>query len=228
MNIQEFAVLFLTALALTIIYFVIPFRIIRAIVKGIVKIIKKRKSAKRRASIMHPVWDKISTKEGEIHYKFAGYSSYDTKAKWLPFSQKKLFSEPELECLNCLKNYCHTNDIVICPKVQLKEFISIDADKGKQDNIIQKINNMHIDFLLCDNNMNILAGIEVNEHPEKESFIDDVFFNIRIPLFWIVPSKASYHTQITQIFDELKPVLLNTNEKKDTIHKGRFSGTFYG
>lgn len=221
MNFQEFMVVFLTALALTIIYFVIPFRILRAITFGIIKTIKKRKSAKRRANIIRPVWNKITTKEGDIHYKFAGYSNYDTKAKWLPFSQKDILDEAELTCWNILRANCQTNGITICPKVQIKEFISIDANNGTQNNLINKINEMHIDFLLCDSSMNIIAGIEINKKPEK--FIDDVFFNIRIPLFWIIPNNGSYHTQIEQIFKELSAVIIDTNNQQNKAVSGRFS-----
>lgn len=72
------------------------------------------------------------------------------------------------------------------------------------------IKSRHIDFLLCDSDLNIIAGIELDDSSHNKAnakkvdmLKDDVFTAINVPLFRVSASRNKYEKELDTIFQEL-------------------------
>lgn len=128
------------------------------------------------------------------------------------YEKKKLLSSAEYYFWLPLKNKCDENNFIICPKVRLEDFINVSNNDFK---IRQKyrgfIKSRHIDFLICDSKLNILAGIELDDSSHKQenvkktdSFKNNVFKQVGIPLFRIKVDSKKYNDELDAIIKQLK------------------------
>lgn len=95
---------------------------------------------------------------------------------------------------------------MICPKVRLEDFIKITT----KENFMKYrgyIKSRHIDFLICDNKLHIIMGVELDDKThdnEKTRKIDDfkneLFETIKIPLKRIKVTE-DYKQQIIDILN---------------------------
>lgn len=113
----------------------------------------------------------------------------------LPYAKREILTNTEWKFWAVLDTKCEPYKIIICPKVRMEDFLTITANY-KQRKIYEayrnKIKSRHIDFILCNRNMRILAGIELDDktHLTKEAQKADemknaVFNSIGIPLYRI-------------------------------------------
>ena len=72
-----------------------------------------------------------------------------------------------------VKNY------VVCPKVRLLDIIEPRKEYAKYKTLLYKIQAKHVDFVICDQNMNIRAIIELDDNShnttdrkERDQFVD--------------------------------------------------------
>ena len=92
---------------------------------------------------------------------------------------------------------CDANQLLICPKVRIEDFIWTDWEKygltWKEEQAARnRIKSRHIDFLICDINLNVQCGIELDDSShantqKEDAFKDNVFReagfrNYRIPV----------------------------------------------
>ena len=129
----------------------------------------------------------------------------------LPYKRKMLLSKAEYSIWNVLKAKCDKYDLIICPKIRMEDFINVDVkDYSKRQSYRGRIKSRHVDFLLCDKKLNILAGIEIDDNThlkeaskEVDEFKNKVFKTINIPLYRIVLSEGYYEKQIDKYLKEL-------------------------
>ena len=88
------------------------------------------------------------------------------KRRQYPYRQKFLLTKTEYAFYKILEEKCTKNGLRICPKVRLEDFISVTGTKniGKYRGYIKS---RHVDFLICDKDLHIKAGLELDDHPMK-------------------------------------------------------------
>lgn len=130
------------------------------------------------------------------------------RINYYPYKKKMLLTKTEYAFYNILKMKCDKNNVLICPKVRMEDFLEV-TDKQNKLKYRGYIKSRHIDFMLCDSKLNLLAGIELDDksHNEKESaaidhFKNRVFQTINLPLFRVKVMKAEqYGIQIDNILN---------------------------
>lgn len=122
-----------------------------------------------------------------------------------PYKQKYLLTKNEYKFYKTLKTICDQKQIIICPKVRLEDFIEVKENENKQK-YRGYIKSRHIDFLLCDSNLYIKAGIELDDTTHNTSkakktdeLKNNIFKAIDIPLYRIKVNDKEYTTEIENI-----------------------------
>jgi hypothetical protein len=106
----------------------------------------------------------------------------------LPYRSKFLLTKSEYYFYNTLKPIIHKHNCIICPKVGLKDIFEV-TDKTNYMKWFSRINQKHIDFLICDSNLKPLFGLELDDrsHEKEKALKNDAFKNrlfekVNIPL----------------------------------------------
>ncbi len=127
----------------------------------------------------------------------------------LPYIKKYLLTRTEYIFFKILKPACDSADIMICPKVRLEDLAEV-TDKNNLYKWRGYIKSRHVDFILTDNKLNVLAAIELDDssHNSKkvqntDTFKNNFFKKIGIPLFRIRTGQ-DYNEAITNIITALK------------------------
>lgn len=131
----------------------------------------------------------------------------------LPYEKKMLLTKTEYGFWKCLKQKCDEKGFIICPKVRMEDFLSVTVKDKKQ---LMKyrgyIKSRHIDFMICDSALHILAGLELDDRSHNSAnaqktdlFKNQVFTVIGLPLFRVIIGGESYETQLNRIFAVLCP-----------------------
>lgn len=145
-------------------------------------------------------------------------SSFSTGSNWngsdiLPYEKKMLLTKTEYGFWKCLKQKCDEKGFIICPKVRMEDFLSVTVKDKKQ---LMKyrgyIKSRHIDFMICDSALHILAGLELDDRSHNSAnaqktdmFKNQVFTVIGLPLFRVIIGGENYETQLNRIFAVLCP-----------------------
>ena len=131
----------------------------------------------------------------------------------LPYAKKNLLSRYEYIFYSNLEEKCEPESLIICPKVRLEDILTV-TDKENSFKWRNYIKSRHIDFLICDKNMNVLAGIELDDRSHKtekaqnsDRFKNNIFIQIKTPLYRINSEKGSFENQIDNIIKELKTTI---------------------
>ena len=129
---------------------------------------------------------------------------YSQKVRYYPYRRKYLLTKTEYKFYKELRVVCDKKNIIICPKVRLEDFIDVtcNEEKAKYRGYIKS---RHVDFILCDNDLNILAAIELDDYSHNyesakktDEFKDNLFKQIGIPLNRIKVA-SDYKQQIKDI-----------------------------
>lgn len=106
----------------------------------------------------------------------------------LPYKSKYLLTKTEYSFYKILKPICDKHNCLICPKIGLKDFIDI-TDKTNYYKWFGKINQKHVDFIICDNNLNVLLAIELDDYSHNsqkaqnsDNFKNKIYSTIGLPL----------------------------------------------
>lgn len=145
-------------------------------------------------------------------------SPFSKESNWngsdiLPYEKKMLLTKTEYGFWKCLKQKCDEKGFIICPKVRMEDFLSVTVKDKKQ---LMKyrgyIKSRHIDFMICDSALHILAGLELDDRSHNSAnaqktdlFKNQVFTVIGLPLFRVIIGGESYEAQLTRIFAVLCP-----------------------
>lgn len=126
-----------------------------------------------------------------------------------PYTKRFLLTKTEYAFYNILRNATEKNCLIICPKVRLEDFILV-TDNDNRAKYRGYIKSRHVDFLICDNALNILCGIELDDksHNTKKAqkideFKDNLFEAIGIPLYRVKTSSI-YIDEINEILANLE------------------------
>ena len=107
-----------------------------------------------------------------------------------------------------MKQACDEKNLLICPKVRLEDFIDV-TDRRNRMKYRGYIKSRHVDFIVTDNQLNLLCGIELDdpshqkpEAAKTDNFKNNLFKTINIPLFRIDTS-TKYEIRMNYIFRQL-------------------------
>ena len=132
--------------------------------------------------------------------------------RYYPYIQRPLLTQTEYTFYMALKQQCDRNGLLICPKVRMEDFINVTA---QQDKLKYRgyIKSRHIDFMICDKWLNLIAGLELDDRSHQrpdvaqtDRFKDEVFRTIGLPLYRIRTSNEAYDTQIEQIIRHMMTI----------------------
>ena len=125
-----------------------------------------------------------------------------------PYVSRPLLTKTEYAFYKVLRKYTDKYDLLICPKVRMEDFIKVTAKKNYA-RYRGYIKSRHIDFILCDNDLNMLCGIELDdsshntEQAQKiDKFKNNTFKAIGIPLYRVKTS-SNYSEEISEIIKSL-------------------------
>lgn len=126
-----------------------------------------------------------------------------------PYKKKKLLTPTEYHFYQTLKEECDERNLVICPKVRMEDYINVTTKTEKQ-RYRGYIKSRHIDFIICDRELNVIAGLELDDdsHDNPETQRTDelknkIFKNIEIPLMRVNIRSGRYREQIINILNYL-------------------------
>ena len=130
---------------------------------------------------------------------------------YMPYQRNNLLTKTEYRFYLVLKKKCDEQNLLICPKVRLEDFILVPLeDFYEKQKYRGHIKSRHVDFLITDNRLHILAGIELDDptHDTEQAkiideFKDNLFATIDIPLFRI-KTNTQYAKHIDFILQNVK------------------------
>lgn len=113
------------------------------------------------------------------------------KRRKYPYESKMLLTRTEYAFFKQLQKFTDEKEYMICPKVRLEDFIYV-TNRKELSKYRGYIKSRHVDFLICDNDLHIICGIELDDksHDEKEAkridrFKNELFETIGIRLYRI-------------------------------------------
>jgi len=121
----------------------------------------------------------------------------------LPYKQKFILTKNEYLFYNELKKITDNQGLIICPKVGLKDLFEI-TTKDNYMSWFGRIAQKHIDFIICDNKLRPIYGIELDDNSHKtredsDNFKDKLFEKSSIKLIRI---KARRNTEYNKEYIE--------------------------
>lgn len=116
---------------------------------------------------------------------------------------KNLLTKTEYIFYGVLKKKCDAANLLICPKVRLEDFINVTArERMKYRGYIKS---RHVDFLICDSALHILAALELDDPShssakaqQTDNFKNQLYASIGLPLFRI-PTGQDYSQKIDEL-----------------------------
>lgn len=95
------------------------------------------------------------------------------------YQRKPLFTRNEWQNYKKLRDIAEVRGFVICPKVRLFDLVEPRHDKKRKLTYRYKIQAKHVDFVICDKDMNIKAVLELDDssHYDPERIKRDNFVN---------------------------------------------------
>ena len=126
-----------------------------------------------------------------------------------PYEKKMLLTAAEYRFYRILKERCDHYHLLICPKVRMEDFLYV-TDRRNLNQYRGYIKSRHIDFILCDRDLYMLAGVELDDTSHNTSaaektdaFKNNVFKKIGVPLYRIPVEPKLYKTRINEIIKDL-------------------------
>lgn len=135
----------------------------------------------------------------------------------MPLQRRNILTKNEYVFWRVFSKKAAQHSLLICPKVRMEDFLSVTSKDARQRQSWRaRIKSRHIDFILCDKDMNMLAGVELDDNSHKYSkptieadkFKNAVFEQIDIPLYRIIVSKGNYDDQLKEMFCSMRVLKL--------------------
>lgn len=159
----------------------------------------------------YPIWEKQINPDGTYIYKIAGYSKYEQTNKYNPYQRAEILTPTEYQFWEKLYYKCSISNLIVCPKVRMEDIINVDKNHKDREILRNKIKSRHIDFILCDSHLRVLAGLELDDKSHQslkaqkaDNFKDEVFNSLDIPLYRIKVEPSKYTEEITRVISGLK------------------------
>lgn len=96
------------------------------------------------------------------------------------YQRREIFTRNEWQNYKKLRDVAEAKGLVVCPKVRLFDIIEPRLDKKRKLTYRYKIQAKHVDFVVCDHDMHIVAIIELddNSHYDPDRIKRDNFVNM--------------------------------------------------
>lgn len=161
--------------------------------------------------------DNNSYENYNSYEEYEDYRDYEQYEKEKPSDKltrylyrfKNLLTNTEYAFYKVLRGTCDANNLLICPKVRLEDFVEV-TDYQEKYKFRAYIRSRHIDFIICDSSLRVLAGVELDDSShnsqkakENDLFKDNVFKVIGIPLFRVKTSNRNYQQQVDYIMNHI-------------------------
>lgn len=115
-----------------------------------------------------------------------------TKSEALPYVAAKLLTPKEYAFFKALQPIANKYNLLICPKVRLADLLEIQKDVKDKMKWFNYVKAKHIDFTICDLNMNVKFLIEIDDRThdkpdrqKRDEFVDSIFKKINIHVLHI-------------------------------------------
>ena len=138
--------------------------------------------------------------------KPASNFSYDYS--YMPYTKQHLLTRTEYAFYMILIEECNARNLLICPKVRLEDFIYV-TDQKNRAKYRGYIKSRHVDFILTDQSLRLLAAIELDDPSHNtahamqvDEFKNRLFETIKLPLFRI-RTDEDYKEALEELFEEL-------------------------
>ncbi len=109
-------------------------------------------------------------------------SSVNYKMK---YQSKRILTGNEQANYHNLKLAADRKNYVICPKVRLLDIIEPRQNQYRRQALLSKVQSKHVDFVICDQGMNIKAIIELDDRShlrkdriERDQFVDSILRDV--------------------------------------------------
>ena len=101
------------------------------------------------------------------------------RLKWPYELNETILTERERSFYRILKPIADKLELQICPKVRVADIVSIKKGTKDWQKWFNKIRSKHVDFLLCDYDMNIVLMVELDDssHESERAKKNDEFKN---------------------------------------------------
>ena len=101
------------------------------------------------------------------------------RLKWPYELNETILTERERSFYRILKPIADKLELQICPKVRVADIVSIKKGTKEWQKWFNKIRSKHVDFLLCDYDMNIVLMVELDDssHESERAKKNDEFKN---------------------------------------------------
>ena len=126
-----------------------------------------------------------------------------------PYKKKYLLSSTEYRFYKILKEKCDAAGLLICPKVRMEDFLTI-TDLKNKNKYRNRIKSRHIDFIICNADLYMLAGLELDDNShsneralDSDHLKDNVFRTIGVPLYRIAVGPNFYAERIDEMLADL-------------------------
>ncbi|MGN1107770.1 MAG: DUF2726 domain-containing protein [Oscillospiraceae bacterium] len=102
-----------------------------------------------------------------------------SREKWPYELNQTILTERERSFYHILKPIADKLELQICPKVRVADIASIKKGTKDRQKWFNKIRAKHVDFLLCDYDMNIVLMVELDDssHESERAKKNDAFKN---------------------------------------------------
>lgn len=164
------------------------------------------------AFVVYYIYNKISGRPAEKSYEEPTETAetlINTKSVDLAncYQRKNLLTKTEYVFYGVLKKKCDAANLLICPKVRLEDFIHVTAtERMKYRGYIKS---RHVDFLICDSALHILAALELDDPShssakaqQADNFKNQLYASIGLPLF-LIPTGQDYSRKIDELIMNL-------------------------
>ena len=105
-----------------------------------------------------------------------------------PYAAKHLLTHREYKFYMILRKVADEHNCLICPKVGLKDILSV-TDRQNYMKYFCKISQKHVDFVICDQKLNVLFALELDDSTHftpdaqrRDHFKNKAFAAAGIPL----------------------------------------------
>ena len=175
----------------------------------------------------YPIWEKVNNPDGTYTYKISGYSKHEKQQIYNPYQRADILTPTEYKFWEKLYFKCSSHNLIVCPKVRMEDIIHVDKYHKNREALRGKIKSRHIDFIICDSHLRVLAGLELDDRShlsqkaqQADIFKNEVFNSLDIPLFRIKVEPTKYSEEIGKVISGLKNMNGITEDFKPNYTSG--------
>lgn len=136
-------------------------------------------------------WGILALKKSILSKESSNEQDEPKPAEPLPYTAAKLLTRREYAFFKALQPIAQKHSLMICPKIRLADLVAVPqgTTERKWFNYIKA---KHVDFTLCDMNLNVKLVIELDDsthdRPDRQTrddFVDRVFQKINVKLLHV-------------------------------------------